>query len=66
MPKYVVGVIEQVDREYVVEADNEEIAFHAFDNLGSVIRLMPPPYETTKRKPDLTITPSTYVTVWHK
>ncbi len=49
MTKYLVSTIEQVEREYVVEAASEEEAFNAMTH-PDFIRVYSPPYEKTRRK----------------
>lgn len=52
MPKYLISTIEQVEREYVVEAKDEQAAFCAMTS-PRFIRVLAPPYEKTRRKPDI-------------
>ena len=52
MPKYLIGTIEQVEREYVVEAPTAEDAFDAMTS-ERFLRVHAPPYPKTRRKPDI-------------
>ena len=52
MPKYLVSTIEQVEREYVVEAKDEAAAFDAM-TFSRFIRVSTPPYEKTRRNPHI-------------
>lgn len=49
MPKYLVSTIEQVTREYVVEAPDEDAAFDAMTS-DRFLRVQAPPYEKTRRR----------------
>ncbi len=54
MPRYIIPTYKMVmvEKDVVVEAPSEEWAFGAVTDID---RLGAPPYETTRRKPDIVV-----------